>query len=261
MPVLSKETLFEKNDVLIFQKADSFTLKILSESLKQSKHIMLIDKGILACRAVDELIKLREEAQTVFKIKQSERSSPALNACRSLMIGPSLIEIKLRQTPTDKNRKGSVMETLFRMIDTLLFLSPLNIKRIQAMQQTEKLSSINLISSMIEFDNGTVANLLATNISERDSFLVDIYQKKKHLALDMLNDKLKITEQLEINNKINSKTNTFKNRPVQIFYSELDNLHQAILNNNHSGRELFEIFRIMELSSRVIQKSGFSATA
>lgn len=259
IPVISKGILLERNDVLIFQKADIYTLEIISEALKQSKHVMLIDAGGLPCDATDNLIKLREESQTVFKIKQHERSGPALNACLPLMNHPSLIEIKLIQTTTGgKNWNISSAGTLFRMIDILLFLCPYNIKRIQALQQPERLTLNRLISARIEFDNGTVANLLSTNISEKDSFLIDIYQKNKNLRIDLLRDKLTNTEITELNNKINSKTDTFRNTTGRSFYNELDSLYHSIVNNIASGKELFEVFKIVDLSFKIFEKSGIS---
>lgn len=259
IPVISKGVLLERNDVLIFQKADIYTLEIISEALKQSKNVMLIDAGGLPCGAINNLIKLREESQTVFKIRQHERSGPALNACLPLMNHPSLIEIKLIQTTTGgKNWNISSAGTLFRMIDILLFLCPYNIKRIQALQQPERLTLNRLISARIEFDNGTVANLLSTNISEKDSFLIDIYQKDKNLRIDLLRDKLTNTERTELNNKINSKTDTFRNTTGQSFYNELDSLYHSIVNNIDSGKELFEVFKIVDLSFKIFEKSGIS---
>ncbi len=258
MPVLSKEILLERSDVLIFEKADIYTLDILSDALKQSRHILLIDASGLPSGVIDELIKLREEAQTVFKIMQFERSRPELTSCLPLMNYPSLIEIKLGQKVAEGPGKNKVITgTLFRIIDILLLLNSSNIKKIQALQQPERLASGNLISSRVEFDNGTVANLLYTNIAEKDSLLIDIYQLNKHIRIDLLKNKFQSKERSQLNNEIHSKTNTFKTTNNQVFYSELDNLYQSIINNNASGKELYDISRILELRSRIIEKSGF----
>ncbi len=66
-----------------------------------------------------------------------------------------------------------------------------------------------------------------------------------------------IFEQSGKNNKISSKTFKVKKRGDQILYDELESFYQSILSKNTYSSELYETFRVLELSLKIIAKSGF----
>ena len=258
LPVLSAETLVDNNDVLIFYRVSPDMIKLLSGALKKSRHVMLMDTTELTSGVIAELIKLREEAQTVVHTRQIERTNPVLHACLPLIIHPSLLEINLLIPETGCNGNGPVVKNLLRMLDALLFLNPVNIKKIQALRQPVSASSSCFISARIDFDSGSVANLLFSNITKKESFIIQIYQKSKILKIDMSGRQLIIFEQSGNNNKINSRTFKVKKRGDHILYDELESFYQSILSKNTYSSELYETFRVMELSLNIIAKSGFS---
>lgn len=259
IPEFALKTLFEINDVLIFQKADLYTLEIISEALKLSMHIMIIDICDMPSWAIAELIKLQEEAQTVVRTKQIARYNPALQACNPLITHPLLIELKLLIPGTiDGTEKDTVTRTLLKMLDALLFICPGKIRKIHSVRHPVSISSTCFINARIEFDNGSVANLLSSGVTDQESFTIDIYQKNKLFKIDMVSYKLLSFKRSEKNNKINSTKLDYDDPGNQTFYNELESFFQAILNNSTSARELYKTFQLLELSRKITQKSGFS---
>ncbi len=259
IPFLPADVLLKKNDVLIFNKANPGIMKLLTEALKLSRHIILLDPGDLPPRAISELIKLREEAQTVIHTKQTERANPALLNCLPLITHPSLMEIKLMLPEAEySNSTGAVIKNLFKILDALMFLSPFNIKKVQVLPRPVSLSPACLISARIDFDSGSVANLLFSNITEKESFTVEVYQKSMLLKINMFGQELYIYERSDKNGIINTENHTFDNNKEPAFYNELETFYQSIISKNITGKELYEIFRIAELSLYITQKGGVS---
>ncbi|MFO7922499.1 MAG: hypothetical protein R6U58_02260 [Bacteroidales bacterium] len=259
IPLLSKEELIDKNDVLIFRKTYPGVMNLLAMALKKSRHILLMDVCGLSAKAIAYLIKLRDEVQTVVYTKNIERSNPALQACLPLIIHPSFLEIKL-MIPDQQvhGNTESVNRTLLRMIDALLFLIPLNIKKIQAFRQPRNASNTCFINARIDFDNGSAANLLAANITEKESFIIDIYQKRNLFRIDMLDQKLLSLEKQEKSVTVNSRAVNPKKGNGQLFNNELETLYNSIMSKSTSNKDLFEIFRIAELSMKINEKAGFN---
>ena len=259
IPSLTRENLIAGNDVLIFQSADIHMMEILTEALRQSRHVMLLDIPSLPADSVAELIKLQEESKTVFRIEHTERSNPALNACIPLITHPCLFEIRL-MVPDPVNPEGaaSVSENLLRMLDALLFLSPLNTHKIQSVRKPVSLSAACHISARIEFDNRSVGNLLSAGITDNESFTIDVYQENKFLKIDMLQKLISITERSVRTGKIESRTIDHDESGQKLLKHELDNFYHSIMFNNTSGKELFEIFRLTDLGRRITEKAGFS---
>jgi hypothetical protein len=257
LPVLSAETLIDKNEVLIFRRANPYIINLLYAALKNSRHVMLLDTTELTSGAIAELIKLREEAQTVVQTSQIERTNPLLHACLPLITHPSLLEIQLLTPEKGFSSNGEVVKYLLRMIDALLFLNPVNIKKIQALRQSMNTSSSCFISARIDFDSGSVANLLFSNIANKESFIIQIYQKNNNLKIDMSGRKLMIFEHSGKQDKIVPRTVKVKKRDRHIFYNELESFYQSILSKNTYSHELYETSRVLELSLEIIAKSGF----
>lgn len=256
LPGFSRDKFIEENDVLFFYRSDHNSLETISYALKHSKHVMIIDAGRIPYQVAAELIKLREEAQTVFKIRQNLRSIPLLRSCHSLMDTPSIIEIKVKKSSLPDNQREWLFEdVLYKIADILLLLNPANVKRIRAFQQPDGIFCNNMIESRVEFENGVVANLLLTDIATTDSFTVNIYQKNRMFKIDILKEELTIFERSETDPGVHSESNILSSSDEQILNIELDLLNDDITTNNSSGKELYHVFRVAELSSRIIEKS------
>ncbi len=258
LPVLSAENIIDGNEVLIFNRADRDNIILLYTALKNSKHIILLDICELTPNRIAEIIKLREEAQTVIHTRQIERANPLLHECLPLITHPSLYDIEILIPNRELYRIGTIEKNLLRMIDALLFLNPVNIKKTQALSQSVNTPSTYFISSRIDFDSGSAANLLFSNITNKESFIIQIYQKRNILKIDMSGRELTIFEHSGKQNKIVSRTVKVKKRDRRIFYNELENFYQSILSRNIYNHELYETFRVMELSHKLITKSGFT---
>lgn len=257
IPLFSADILLDNNDVLIIQQTGPGMPELLAEALRRSKPVMLMDIAGLYSAPVNRLLKLQEEAQGIIKVIYPERTNPALNACISWLTHPFFIEVKL-MTPQNKSGDEDSLATgaLLRMLDALCSLCNCNFRKIDTLRFPLNISSSGLISGRIEFDNGSVASILTSKMTDNETFTIDIYQIKNALKVDMINHKLEYTEKNPEKNNINSTIKNYAFNAAQSLYNELDGFHYSIINKNISGRELFEVSRLMDLCRKIIDHPG-----
>lgn len=256
---LSREKLFELNSVIIFLDSGPDIMDLITEALKRSMHIMLFNPGSLRSWDLAELIKLRDEAQATVFARYFERYGLVLQACKRLIGRPALLNIRLmvpRSISHPEQEAVAVNNNVLRMLDALLFLSPSNIKKIRSLRQPLGSTAAGLVSSRIEFDNGTVANLVSSDISERESFTIDIYNNNMVISADITGAKL-VSMKRAGERGLTTMKESFKKGNNQSVYDELERFQQAISGNRDPGNDLFEIFRMTELISKITEKAAF----
>jgi hypothetical protein len=258
LPRLSSDTLFAYNEVLIIQQAGAGTLDIMTEALRHSRHIMLLDIGGLCSVPLTRLLKLHREAETVIKILHTERVNPALKACLPLLNHPCLFDVKLMIAENhDDTSPGPGVGALSRMLDVLLFLCPLNFQKIQSLRHPFS----GLINARVEFDNGSVANITSSEITEKEDFCIDIYQSNMLLKVDILRHKLLCIEKCAKGNTLKSHAKQYENTAGQTFRDELDVFYNSIMSKNATAKDLFELSRLLDLSHKITERSWSSVSA
>jgi hypothetical protein len=243
---------------LIFSGIDTKAIDLLSSAIKRSKHIMLLEVPGFRSESISEIIKLTEEAQSVVQIRKIERSNPVLSACSPLVVHPSLTDIKLMVSESECITKEAIARNLLRILDVIMFFNPANVKRTHTIRQPCHPSALFLINARIDFESGSSANLLFTNISERRSFNAQIYHKSKQLDIDIYAQKLRLIEPTDDLNKKSGKSFKYKKSTSQVINIELDRLHQSIVQQKTSSNDLYHLLKITDLGLTIFDKSGIA---
>jgi hypothetical protein len=251
IPELPEEELLGRNKAFIFGHSSLDLTGLIAEALKRSMHLLFLDREHLISGEIRELIKLHDEAQTVLHARQAEKSIPVLEACQSMIFHPCIIDIKLVTL-------GTFNKSLLLMLEALLSLCPINIRKVHATRQNPEMPvSTSPLSARIEFDNGSVANMTYSAIAHDEFFSIEIYQKLNRLEINVLENKLKIFKNSIPGNIINCDNIEFPYNENAVIKNELDNFREAILNKNTTGKVLFDVFRLTEISRKIVSKTGF----
>jgi hypothetical protein len=259
IPVISEKALLNDCDIIIIGHSFTDITDLLKEVIKRSVPIMFLNPAVLNSGLISDLIKLQEESQTVVYVNKAGKSKSLLKECRQLITHPSLFELRYFQVkPGNVSANEYNSDVLFRILDALLFLCPLNYQKIQAFRQPQNISGTCLMSARIEFDNGSVANIISTDLSDGEYFTIDIHQQCRLLKVDLLKNQVQIFNKTARGIEINSKAAEFSSTYAEEFRNELNNFHKAVIQKDFSGNELFNVSRITNLSARIITKTGFS---
>jgi hypothetical protein len=255
VPAVSEVNLLLQNEVLFIQHTGPETLDIVTNALKHSRHLMLMNIECLDRAAVTLILKFHREAGTVLKVGRIERANAALQACGKMIINPSLFEVKLMQVNKTGFSRKRGETAIMKMLDALLFLCPLNIQKLQSLRNPAKYTSDGLVHARIEFDNGSVASLLFSELSEDDSFTIDVYQDKMLVRVDMLRESLHRIERPGNGGAVTSLIQEFKSRSSRPFENDLDDLYKLITSKNNIAKDLFEASRLLDLTRKIMEKN------
>lgn len=248
IPFLSADMLLENNDVLIIHQTSYGIPELLEEALRRSKPVMLMDITGFDSATVNKLLKLQEEAHSIIKVTYPARTNPALNKSVPFITHPFFIEAKLSASLNKYEAEERwATGALLKMLDAIFFLCNHNFRKINSFRFPPGMSSSGLVSGRIEFDNGSVANILTSELTEDEIFTLDIYQMKNTLKVDMLNQKFECIEKNRQKNRIDSLTKSYAVTETQLLHNELDGFYNSIKNKDTSGRELFEASRLLEI--------------
>jgi hypothetical protein len=259
IPVLSKYELLNECDVLIAGRTITEATDLLADAIKRSVPVMLLNPELLNSGLISDLMKLQEESQTIVYVNQAGRAKPLLQACMHQITHPSLFEMRhFLHKPVNVSMPEYNADVLFRMLDALLFLCPLNYQKIRVFRHPQSISGTCLISARIEFDNGSTANIISNDLSEDESFTIEIYKNHHLLKIDLLNNHIVSYHKYNADGEINCKTTEFNTSYGEEFYDELNHFYKSVIQNNFSGEELFCLFRVTELTKKIFAKAGFS---
>lgn len=257
IPFLSLEDLLSNSDVLIIQRAGPGYAGIITKALKHSRHVLLLEATGLSLSLVRRITALHSEAQSVIKILHPSRTNPALKAAMPMVTHPSFFDIRLH-APRHQAQTSLLCESpgchLLEMLDAMLYLCPVNIQKIRCFSHSPGISSTGPLNARIEFDNGSVANILYSGFTERKDFRIFIYQEYNLVEMDLEKRLINVNKSKDPDT-IKSYSQEFEEDIAgKAAYRELDNFYQSIIHNTHSGKDLFEISRLIELCHSITGK-------
>ncbi|TVR74629.1 MAG: hypothetical protein EA408_02690 [Marinilabiliales bacterium] len=259
LPPVSNEALLLENDALIFLYADNDMMGLITEAVKMSRHILIWNADRLDLDDIRRLIKLRDEADNVVHIRRFGRSSPLLRSSLATISHPSMFSLKKAFTPSYPENGNPVFHRhLLTAIDALLYLCPGNIKKINTMRQKSGMASTGLLSTSLYFENGSAANLLVSDISGEDLFVIEAYQANRLVKINIGNQKVDVFER----NGRSCVTAQNKETPgittEQLTHCELENFSMAIEGRTPSVDQLYEMARLREICREIVERSGYT---
>jgi predicted dehydrogenase len=158
---------------------------IARDFLTRGTHV-LVEKPITVTVAeADELIELATDNACVLQVGHLERFNPALRAADSILAEPMFIESH-RLAPF--NPRGAdvsvVLDLMIHDIDIILNLVGQPLARIDANGVPVISRDIDIANARLQFDNGCVANVTASRVSQKSERKMRLFQPNAYLALD-----------------------------------------------------------------------------
>ncbi len=149
---------------------------------------VFIEKPITATiPQAEELVKISNEKKLKLQIGHIERSNPALVSMEEIINDPRFIQTdRLAQFNPRGTDVAVVLDLMIHDIDIILSLVKSNAKDIKANGVAVVSDSIDIANARIEFENGAVANVTASRISQKKMRKMRIFQRDCYIALDFV---------------------------------------------------------------------------
>jgi predicted dehydrogenase len=183
----NEEELLKSVEAVSIAVTTSAHFEVASRCLEKGKHVF-IEKPISSTIAeAEKLVKLSNEKKLNLQVGHIERFNPALVSLERYISNPVFIETdRLSQFNTRGTDVAVVLDLMIHDIDVILSFIKSDIKKIDANGVAVVSDNVDIANARIEFENGAVANVTASRISQKKMRKMRIFQKDTYIALDFV---------------------------------------------------------------------------
>ncbi len=161
--------------------------EVAKKCFEKNIHVF-VEKPITASiEEGEELVKLAKEKNLKFQVGHIERFNPGLLSLESFISDPMFIQSdRLAQFNPRGTDVAVVLDLMIHDIDIILSFIKSDVKQIDASGVAVVSDHIDIANARIQFENGAVANVTASRISQKKMRKMRIFQKDHYISLDFV---------------------------------------------------------------------------
>jgi predicted dehydrogenase len=181
-------------------------LEVAKCALECGKDVF-IEKPITTTVAeAEELVDYAEKRGLIIQVGHIERFNPAIRCLEQSQLEPMFIESH-RLAPFDPRGTdvAVVLDLMIHDIDIILSLVKSPVKKVDANGVAVVSDEADIANARIQFENGCVANVTASRISQRKMRKMHLFQKESYISIDFLQ---KLTEVFRLTDEQEETPNT-----------------------------------------------------
>ena len=185
--------LLDSVDAVSIVVPTSAHLAVAAPFLERGVH-MLMEKPIAASRGEAlELLRLAEKSGALLQIGHLERFNAGVMALAERIDRPRYVEAQRlggfvkRATDVDV-----VSDLMIHDIDIILSLMDSPLRDIAAVGTPVLTEHVDIASARLEFANGSVANVVASRVSDKPTRRIRVFQERMYLSLDFVEQTIDI---------------------------------------------------------------------
>jgi predicted dehydrogenase len=158
-----------------------------------------------------ELVKIAGENKLVFQVGHVERFKGAVVELRKIVESPYLVEAR-RLSPWEDREwdTGVVLDLMIHDIDIVLSLIGNGVKHIDAVGEVGRSGYEDIATAILQFENGTIANITSSRLSETRIRAMAISQPKAYILLNFESQDIHISRGSSTSFFVSSKEITYK---------------------------------------------------
>ena len=180
-------TLLNKVDAVSIAATTSSHFELVKKSLISGKHVFVKKPISATIDEAEELVKIAEKNKLNLQVGHIERFNPALVSLEKYIIKPMFIQTdRLAQFNPRGTDVAVVLDLMIHDIDVILSLIKSEVNHVDASGVAVVSDNIDIANARIQFENGAVANVTASRISQKKMRKMRIFQKDNYIALDFI---------------------------------------------------------------------------
>ena len=244
--------------------------------LEKGIHVF-VEKPITASISeAEELVRLSSEKKLNLQVGHIERFNPAIISLERFIIEPMFIQTdRLAQFNPRGTDVAVVLDLMIHDIDIILSLIKSEVKKIDANGVAVVSNSLDIANARIEFENGAVANVTASRISQKKMRKMRIFQQDAYISIDFMTGVSEVYHLIPFDQNTESTSMSFgeigigENRKRLIYEQpeikeinalkyELELFVKSILYKTHpvvSGTDGLRALKVAEIIMKKIEES------
>lgn len=181
----SLEELAKSAQAVLVASSTSTHFEVCRTLLEAGIHV-LVEKPITQTSAEAKILcDLAAKKNLKFQVGHIERFNPALKSAMEKLKAPLFIEchrlapFKVRSTEVDV-----VLDLMIHDLDVILSLIPSKPIKVSAVGTPVLTKKIDIANARIEFENGAVANVTSSRVSQTSQRKFRVFQRDQYLSID-----------------------------------------------------------------------------
>jgi predicted dehydrogenase len=183
----SLDELLSKVNAISIAATTSAHYELAKKCFENNVHVF-VEKPITATiEQAEELVEIAKQKKLKFQVGHIERFNPGLISLDSYINEPRFIQTdRLSQFNPRGTDVAVVLDLMIHDIDIIMSLIKSNVKQIDANGVAVVSDHIDIANARIQFENGAVANVTASRISQKKMRKMRIFQKDHYISLDFI---------------------------------------------------------------------------
>jgi predicted dehydrogenase len=266
----SYEELLEKINTLVIVTPTSTHFEIASAAFGKDINTFIEKPVTDSVESAKELIKISEGKKIKIQVGHIERFNPALLSLEKYQLAPFFIEShRLAQFNPRGTDVSVIQDLMIHDIDVILNLVKSKVKSINANGVGILTDKIDIANARIQFENGCVANITASRISQKKMRKMRIFQKYSYISIDFLQNSAEVFKLVKENETASGfAVSSFKQgeEDVKIIYEqpeikninslkyELNKFFDCIINDYEPVVTLSDGLEALEVANEIIKE-------
>jgi predicted dehydrogenase len=157
---------------------------------------LLVEKPITyQLEPADTLIRMAQEKSLVLQVGLVERFNPAVVRMECLLTKPVFLESHRMNVFTVRGTDVDVvLDLMIHDLDIILHVVPSEVKELHAVGMSVLTEKTDIANARLIFEDGTVANLTASRVSDKALRKIRIFQPDAYLSVNCLKRELTVTK-------------------------------------------------------------------
>ncbi|HTY59208.1 MAG TPA: Gfo/Idh/MocA family oxidoreductase, partial [Bacteroidota bacterium] len=184
-PAPTLDALLEGVDAVTVATSTNAHCAVALKALERGKHVFLEKPITETVAEADALCTAASARGLLLQVGHIERFNPAILALEKYRIAPMFVEShRLAQFNPRGTDVGVVLDLMIHDIDLILTFVRSPVRAVEANGVAVVSDSVDIANARLQFENGCVANVTASRISQRKMRKMRLFQKNGYISID-----------------------------------------------------------------------------
>jgi predicted dehydrogenase len=207
----SHQDIYGKVEVAIVAVPTGLHYTITKDLLSAGIHVLLEKPCSNNLDQARELFKIAEDNSLTLHIGHVERFNGAVQELHKIIDSPIFVECKRTGPFTDRIKDdGVVLDIMIHDIDIILNLIKSKVVNTHVMGASVFSKKDDLVNAQLEFENGSIANIIASRVSQNQIRTLSVTQKDSYVVLDYTDQEIYVHKKTSSEHKLSKDSLRYK---------------------------------------------------
>ncbi|MCB9218032.1 MAG: Gfo/Idh/MocA family oxidoreductase [Ignavibacteriales bacterium] len=179
------DEFFENVDAVSIVATTSAHFDLIKKAFEKNVHVFVEKPITSTIEQAEEVVKISQKKNLKLQVGHIERFNSALLSLEKYKLEPKFIQTdRLAQFNPRGTDVAVVLDLMIHDIDIILSLIKSKVKEVRASGVAVVSDNIDIANARIEFENGAVANVTASRISQKKMRKMRMFQRDSYITVD-----------------------------------------------------------------------------